>query len=160
MRHRFAVLCKSTIVEEQSRSLSIIGIVDRLTVDLSKVNEEVIEQSEKKHQVIMIPTTATLVVCVERTRLDQPEQEKILMRSIIGTPGGHFSQSQEVEIDLEQNSTVRNIFELDEFPFTVNGVYLFNVQYKIGSQEWEIEDSLPLIVSSEDSSTVTTHLLD
>ena len=150
MRHRFSVLCKTTIVEEQSRSLSIIGIVDRLVLDSSMVNEKAVEQSVKKHQVIMIPISVALVVCAERTKLEQPEQEKILLRSVISTPGGHSSQSQEIEIDLRQNSTVRNIFELDEFPFTVNGVYLFNVYYKKGSQEWELEDSLPVIVSSED----------
>lgn len=71
MKHRSAILCQSTIVDQRSHNISLINIIDQLTLDNYRTRSESANQAE--NQAVLVPISAHFVVYSHRTIPNQPE---------------------------------------------------------------------------------------
>lgn len=143
MKHRSAILCQSAIVDQRSHNISLINIIDQLTLDNYRTRSESANQA--KNKAVLVPISAHFVVYSHRTTPDQPEscRGQILIKG----PNGEEIDRTPFEVDLTEYKRTRNIVHFGVFPCVGAGTYQLEVQYQdANSEAWDVVDSVPLDV--------------
>ena len=144
MKHRFAILCESTIVDAVTNNVSLINLIDEIR--LKRPPEE--SPPEKA----VVPFRASVVVLTERTNLD--EAESGTGRIVLRTPDDGEMRSATFNVDLSANPRLRTILKLEVFPVAGPGVYQFEIAFEDeATGSWDIVDRIPVSVKVDEEAT-------
>ena len=157
MKHRSAVLCQTALVDDTTKNISLINVIDRMTLD--EKTERPVSSEQMPGKMIMVPFTASLVVYTIRTNPDQPETGKGLI--LIQGPQGQEIDRIDLHVDLTTHNRSRSIVHFSAFPFVGEGMYQLAVQYQgTDTEKWDEVDSVPLEVYVRERSTAEASASD
>lgn len=141
MKVVWALLCETTIVDRDTNNVSLINVVDEITVPAPPPQGplgSVIERIEI--------LDLHLAILWARSNPDVPERGEA--RITVVAPDGSISVSPEVAVDLSQSQRMRAVGHLLDSPFPnwQEGQYLFKIESKTADLDWQEMFELPLWV--------------
>ena len=141
MRAIWAILCRNTIIDQRSNNISLIEVIDELTVPAPP--PELMAETDGELSMLF---DGDLVILCTRSDLDTPEKAQV--RSTIIAPNGGEARTGEVEIDLTDIVHARAIGHIAELPpLTQGGEYTIKIETKVHDSEWQEVFELPLWVN-------------
>ena len=143
--HVWTVLCTQAIVEAGSNQISLIAIVEDVSIHASEeqVRRTILEAGTKDPTSVAIGPTMELVTYWVRSNYAEPELGSA--RIAIQTPSGEFRPWQELPLDLQAKAGWRIRVKLPGVPM-LSGLYRFWVQQKTGSDQWDTVAKIPFTV--------------
>lgn len=154
MRVIWAVLCERSITDKDTNNLSLINIVEEMTVTPQPpqtVSEQGVEESTETAIAI---GNFELVVLWVRSDVDVPERGYGRIR-IISPDTTEAASHEGNEVDLTQYLRLRSRTRFANFPMRGPGVYLIKIDGRATtSSEWTEKFELPLrmLLHAQDSS--------
>lgn len=143
MKHRSAILCQTAIVDQRSHNISLINVIDQLTLDGYRTLSKSKDQSKNKG--VLVPISAHFVVYSHRSIPNQPESGR--GQILIKGPNGKEIDRTPFEVDLTEYRRTRIIVHFGVFPCVGAGTYQLEVHYQdVDSEDWDVVDSVPLDV--------------
>ena len=141
MKVIWAILCQNAIVAQESNNVSLIEVIDELTVPAPPPR-----RSQESTEEIGLLFDARLVILWSRDDLGTPESGTSRTRLV--DPDGRESLSPEIEIDLTNFLRSRSIGRFGAFPFspTREGEHLFKIEVRTPASEWVQVAELPLLI--------------
>lgn len=141
MKVIWALLCETAIVDRDTNNISLVNIVDEMTVPAPPPQGllgPVIERIEV--------LDLRLAILWARSISDVPESGE--GRITVVAPDDSISVSPEVEVDLSQSQRMRAVGHLLESPFPSwqEGQYLFKIESRTEDLDWQEMFELPLWV--------------
>jgi hypothetical protein len=122
IKHLWSILANEALVDQQTNSLSIVGVIEELTVQIP---------SEVKLPTL-VPLKHTIVSLWQKERGKEINFE--LKIEIIGPTGEKLGEiTQPVKI-LPQHRRMRTITQMDRFPLAGAGEYAFKISAKLPEQ--------------------------
>lgn len=142
IKHSGSVACLKIIIEERTKNVNLLDIIDRLTFSVSEDILEDGEIPENKEQIVFGPIN----IVSFWYRLNDKEEESSLTRVAILKPEEEPKYSPELTLDLIDNSRFKSTIVL-RLGIRKPGTYLFNIeQQDKDSKEWNVETSIPIEV--------------
>jgi hypothetical protein len=127
--HVWTVLCQKTLLDPQTDVISIVDVLEKITLTgLVAVEEELAKAHGKGRKGLVFPVLMQLVTWWVRSDYTKPE--KLDIRIAILDPSGERLLVQEVPIDLTESSARRMTLRFQEFQMTQEGVYWFAIEKK------------------------------
>ena len=141
MKVIWAILCQNAIVAQESNNLSLIEVIDELTVPAPPPRG-----TEEPTEEFGLLLDARLVILWSRDNIGVPEIG--ISRTRLVAPDGRESLSPEIEIDLTHFPRSRSIGRFGAFPFppTHVGEHFFKIEVKTPASEWVQVSELPLMI--------------
>ena len=139
-RHIWSVLCGKMMTDQASNNVSLIDIVEQLNVTAQKVKKN----NSSGEETLIVPFGGQLVSLWCRD--DLAEGETVTGRTRIISPTGHELGKAEYTVDLTDHRRVRSVFAVNGLPVRIgeNGNYLFTVERRGTSGEWEMTAEVPV----------------
>ena len=140
MRTLWAIFCRYSIVDELSKKMSLIEVIDVITLAAP------VAESQPQADIEDIEYfRGSLVVQMARSNLHQPEKSKIRVRLV--APNGDEAIAPVQEVDLTESSRIRLVAQLVGLPLSQSmGEYTFKIDWQTEDHVWEESYSLPLWV--------------
>jgi len=133
INHVWSVLCQNAVVDNETGSVSLINILETITVF-----------SEAKGEV-KIPISYEIFS--EWIREENNHPATGMMRLFFCNAQNECKHQLELPIDLREHLFARTRIKLAGLTINGSGWYKFLVELKIaGSDKWELKASLPLMV--------------
>ncbi len=151
MRHIWTVLCQKSIIDQESNNISMIDVVEQLSVMTEKTGEKPSQTSDDLAlgaTPAVIPFRLEVVTLWTRDSIDLAESQ--LSRMKIVSPSGKELFSAERSVDLTKHVRSRGRQISIGFPFLASeeGVYCFIIEKWDAQKEDFVEVSnVPLQVS-------------
>ncbi len=131
MKHAWTVLCRRTLIDDQTQSLSMIDTVELI-------------EFETNEEVSALPIDLMLVSLWWRTEADQPENGKGRTQ-IIYSANDQSLINMEYDIDLTKAPRHRLLGKLQGIPFVGSGIYQIVVQvFDESVDAWQNVATVPL----------------
>jgi hypothetical protein len=128
--HVWTVLCQSSLIEPETKVISLFQVVEKLTLRPFSGGESVEVELERAHNEgkkgIYFPVQMRLVSWWVRT--DPSREESIGPRIALQSPEGERLLEQVVPLDLEKYTSQRLTLHLDKLQITQLGRYWFLVE--------------------------------
>lgn len=142
MEHLWSMLCKQVITSKETGNLTLIDIIETVHFSLS--------QKGKAAEIGAVPFPASVVSMWWRTKMEVGESA--YMRVLIKDPDGKQllpEENLEIFVDLEQGVNFRTAINLQNLPYTKNGMYKALVQAKTNTR-WKEVAYLPYFLYEVD----------
>ena len=141
MKVTWAILSENAIVDRRTNNVSLIEIIDELTVPVTPPPQAEGSGAEPG-------TRPTLRLTVLYARSDYGSAEKSLTRIRMVDPGNREFQIMEQEIDLTEYPRVRSSgrLGLSPLPLNVEGLYSFKIEVSTPTSDWAEAFELPLMI--------------
>lgn len=139
MRHIWSVLCRLSLEDKRSNNYSLIEAFHEIkfTGDLS----------DERPILIPIPFNITSAWW----QSDENTNSQYNVRYVLVTPDKNSDVLQaEMKVDFENYKRYKTNMSINGIPYTVNGVYEFEIQYQDTNGEWILATSIPLEIIRED----------
>ena len=138
----WAILCQNVIVSQQSNNISLIEVIDELTVPVPP--PQTLGESDEEFS-----ATLDFRLTVFWARSDHRIPERGQSRVKLVAPDGRESTPVEQEIDLTQFPRMRSIGRMigSPLPLTQEGQYRFIIEVKTPDSDWQEVSELPLWVA-------------
>ncbi len=133
MKHLWSVLCSKYIISEASNSLSLIEIADGITFEAELPDDRPLE----------LPLSSPLYLVSSWIREDDSEAKIIDALARIKSPAGSVLQELPFPVDLERTAGSRTFGTISTIPFTVDGMYEFELCIK-DSCGWRAVGTVPV----------------
>lgn len=133
MKHLWSVLCFKYIISADSQSLSLIEITDLITFEADLPQERPLD----------LPMSSPLYLVSSWIREDDAEARILDALMRIKSPSGNVLREQPFPVDLERTAGSRTFGMISTIPFTVNGMYEFELCVK-DSRDWKAVGSVPV----------------
>ena len=143
MKVIWALLCETTITDRDTNNVSLINVVDEITVPASPPQEPTEADSE---EIALLGVGLRMVILCVRSNPEIPESGE--MRIKVVAPDETARISVQLEVDLTQSQRLRGTGHLLEVPFLSwqEGQYLFKIETKTEGLDWQEMFELPLWV--------------
>lgn len=128
MRHAWSILTNSSIVNKDDNTLSLIGVTENITVGLTVDNP-----IPKGAGQIGLPVKFELISFFYT--LSKSEDLEGELRLTITDPRGKDSEPIAVPLKIGEDLRLRSIVQFQSFTYTVDGTYIFKVEFKTKSQK-------------------------
>lgn len=138
-RHVFSVLCRRSITDQGSNLLSIVDVLDGITVAPSEP-----EDGTRKNAPATLALDASFVSQFTRSELNKAEELDVRVQ-LMG-PTGKKLGGTSTPIDLTRFQNYRMSTKFERLPFVGPGRYEFKVQLQEGKR-WRTVASIPLAVT-------------
>ena len=146
IQHLWTVPCRVTITDQQSNNISLIEVLEELTVPPPN--------SRIPLTVAFSPLMIDLVTLWSRGNPDEPEFGNA--RSSLVSPAGETMIEQVVELDLRERRRFRTIGRFLGLPLQQAGTYAWRVEKRQGENAtWEEVARVPLEVHVESPAVLT-----
>jgi len=136
VEHIWSVLCQQPLINEETKTISLIETVERVTFRFAK--------NPKTEALRAIPLSIVLVSTWWRSEPEMPESGK--MRVLVQDPDGNelkALKSPVVVIDLNNSLRFRANLHFQNLPFVKTGIYKVMVQSEKNSR-WKNVAILPI----------------
>ena len=138
IKHIWSVLCKSSVIDQDDKNISIHGVLEQLNVSL------VPKDPTRKLDKIGIPLNYEIVSLWQKDKEAQIAKGEI--KYIFIDPNGKelLKNTQIMEIP-KVSRRFRSRMKISGLPITINGDYLFQIRLKEkGFNEFKLVSELPL----------------
>ncbi len=124
-RHIWSVLCERALVDHESNSVSLIDVVEEISIDAPLPPEPV-----------SVPLRLALVSYWTRTARDTPEQGHT--RFLVQSPLGELlARGRDIQVDLLHEVRAQTLGRIEVMPLQGEGPYHFIVEYRpLGDPGW------------------------
>ena len=141
MNVSWAILCESAIVDKDTNNVSLVNVVEELT--LPAAPPEIAATSDPSQ---LKPVSLAIVTLFARSDPSVPESGEAQIKIV--APDGRIGLSGQISVDLIQHERLRAIGRTFQMPFPdrLAGQYLLKVEVKTAGLDWEEMFSLPLQV--------------
>ena len=140
MEINWAVLCQNSITDSTTNNLSLINIVEELTLSVEPPKTPL----GGKEQGQGVSVNIQLVALWVRSRSDEPETGSGRITLIL--PDSKQVIGPEFEVNLSEFQRLRNTTSLPVIPVRGEGDYRFMVEQKEGVDQWNTKFVVPLKV--------------
>ena len=138
----WALLCRNTITDKETNNISLIEVVDELTIPgpPPQTPDATVDEPSPIFNLY-------LVALWSRSDIDEPEEGDTRIRAI--TPDDRHAVSPELHVDLTEAVRARSIGRLVRSPFVVSrqGVYRFKLEARTTTSDWIEMFEAPLWIS-------------
>lgn len=124
----FALLCSRAIVDKETSQLSIIDVVEGVTI---KAPAEAIKDTSTVYP-LQIPLL--LVLDVSRSQADVPETVQMRVRAL--APNGTDFGGGELALELQGAVRGRGFMTVSNLPVSSEGTYIFDVKTLSSDGNW------------------------
>ena len=139
MRHVWSVLCRSILEDKTSGNSSLIDITERISFKGDPPDE----------RPITLPFPFPLHIVSNWRRESEESKQKYPCRVRILSPSGEELRTMDFEVNLEEFAGLHTFGRVDDLPFTVSGIYEFELAYR-NEKDWEVVARIPLEVVHEE----------
>ena len=138
IEHIWSVLCTRSLIDKRSNNLSLIEVVERLSVTGAPPNS-------------VAPVGMELVSMWARSVSDQPARARAKVR-LLAPDGVQIGDTIPYEVDLTSHARSRNISIMGGLPIRGSGNHLFLVEVEDGDR-WVTVAKVPLevIIQAEEA---------
>jgi len=154
-QHVWSVFCHKTLIDPQTKVVSLVDIIEKLTVEDAGVGQAVDSAiaAGKKGVALTFPTQ--LVSWWVRSSYTEPEDD-LRIRVRLEDPSGDELLSQEIAVDLAEYNSQRVTLHLDNIPVTTLGNYWFIVEKasKRKAAPWISVATIPLEIAATQPSKI------
>jgi hypothetical protein len=134
INHIWSVLCESSILDQDTKLISMINVLEELTIPDEPA-------PDKGLQIVV-----SLVTLWVRSEINTPSQG--FARYNFTSPSGNVLQSLEQPIDLTRYERLRSRGQFAGLKLPESGQYLFNIEFRENEQEeWQKVAAIPLKVN-------------
>ena len=138
MRHIWSVICRSLLEDKISGKSSLIDITERISFKGDPPDE----------RPITLPFPVPLHVVSSWRRESEECTNKYPCRLRIVSPSGEVLRTMDFEVNLEDFVGMHTFGRIDDLPFTVSGIYEFELAY-CNDEDWVHVAQVPLEVIHE-----------
>ncbi len=139
VKHVWSVLCERSIIDKDSNNISLLNVLEQLTVVPPPSKKE--SDEEKRYGVMPIKYEIVSLWARERTSDPALGRERIMMID----PIGKRTKLSEIDVDLRSFERLRTRQRFAALPIGVDGKHVFSVQLKDErSQDWATVANIPL----------------
>lgn len=135
MRHVWSVLCRSLLEDKSSGNSSLIDVTERISFRGDPPDE----------RPITLPFPFPLHFVSNWRRESEECKRKYPCQVRIVSPSGDVLRTMDFELNLEDFAGMHTFGRLDDLPFTVSGIYEFELAYR-NDADWEVVARIPLEV--------------
>ena len=154
--HAWTVLCNSTMIEPETKVISLVNVVEKLTLQPVPGDAEVERELARAHSEgkkgLYFPVQLRLVSWWVRS--DLAREETLELRISLLNPTGEKMLEQEVILDLAKFASQRLTLHLDKLQITGLGRYWFLVEECKGTKskpKWARAGRVPLEIETGES---------
>ena len=133
MRHVWTVLCRTLLEDQNSNNPSLIEATERIAFKAEVGDERPLD----------LPFPTPLVLVTNWWSDGKEDRRKYLAKVRFISPEEDELLSFEHEVDLERGEKMRVNGQIGSLPYTVNGIYEFEISY-LKDEEWTPVTSIPL----------------
>ena len=156
MKNLWTVLCHRGIVEQGSNQISLIGVIEKLTLRRAEglpegIATESLEETVKKADIVLLPIKMQLISYWTRSKRDEPEIAQTRSRFI--GPRGKVLGNLEMDVDLTGHINRRTILKFDLLPFAGDGIYRATAHMRaVGAKRWKLcaENFVEIVTAKEE----------
>ena len=145
IEHIWSIICSKSIIDQESNNLSLLNVIEQLTVDAKKIESS---GRDEKNRVYVVPIEMTLV---SRFKKVVDPKEKIFLEAqyrqfdpdkrLLGTLDTQFEMGNGIK-----NFRLRNLF--NNLPITKSGTYTFVINLREKGENAFIEvATIPLDIT-------------
>ncbi len=158
MKHSWTILCRRGIVEQGSNQLSLIDVVERITLKktegLPEETTEPIWEAVAAGDDVLVPFPMQLTSYWTRSNRDEPETAQARLR-LVG-PTGKILSEFVLDVDLVDYVNRRSNMKAEHFPFAGEGVYRATVHMRPNpTARWRYCTEIFVDVAVDDNSAGT-----
>lgn len=140
MKHIWTILCKRAILDRPTGNISLIDIIEELTVKDPQQSSE--DEREK-----IINTNFSLV---SYWRKNSSDQEEINLKIIEEAPNGKTLKSAEKRLSIPKDKDKLRIhFTFEELKVIDSGKYLIKVKRRTNQENYEMISEVPIDINIE-----------
>jgi hypothetical protein len=143
MEHVWSILAQDVLINDESKAVSLIGIIERITL--------FIPIEHKTKDLPILPLRMSLVSMWARSRYEEAERGRA--RVAIKDPDAKTIKGFEpfeYDVELVASTSFRFTAKFRSFPFTKTGFYQIIIQRQIGNR-WREVAILPIEIIEENS---------
>lgn len=140
MRHLWSVICQFALEDKTTNNLSLIETVEGIRFQIPNDHET---------EFISIPLSSPIQFVSMWWRTNFEIGEQTMTRVLILAPNGKELGQMSILVNLTAHLRFRSRIQLNGLPFTVNGIYEFEVQYQ-ENDEWIPVTRIPLEIIREE----------
>ncbi len=141
--HVWSVLCDRSVIDKSSNQVSLLNVVESLTLFMDGEELEKLRRSESDSaELPAFRRRMHFVTWWVRSDLDTPETVPI--RVVLISPGGERGEAAHATVDLSENSSYRIQIAIDGLRFLGEGRYWLAVEEQRGPEEWHEVARVPL----------------
>lgn len=146
----YLALCENSVVDQSSRTMSLIKIIERLKIDPSELEERLTNTELPEDEPIGLARPMQVVGWWVRSDHEQPED--LEARFGFRSPGGSFAEVGTTSFDLTQHTGVRINTQIQGIPWGGLGLYWFVVEERpAGSDDqWRTTAEFPLELAARE----------
>ena len=139
MKHVWSIVCRNLLEDKITNNPSLIDVTEHIgfTGDLPD------------ERPVTLPFPVPFLVVSNWWRDDDDDRAKYPCRLRIISPDSTQLKTIEFEVNLEEVASMRTFGHVSEFPYTVNGVYQFEIAYK-PTNRWKVVARIPLAITHEE----------
>lgn len=138
MKHIWTVFCRNVLEDKNSGNLSLIDIVERMTFSA--------ELPEERPYTVPVPIPFYIVS--SWLKPDESDKKSYYTRIRILSPDGTELVNEEVKLEFENSPKLRVSGQVGSLPYTINGLYEFEIALKSDS-DWVVVAQIPLEIVHE-----------
>lgn len=145
MHHVWSVICSSSSIDIHSNNISLFNVLEKVKFNIEEKQEKIVRE-QNEHNELGLPITIEIVSMWWRSEIDTPEDGE--SRLVLITPDKKRFDLGEAKINLIEYTKVRSMGQLTGVPFTISGIYYFEVSKKF-SDDWEVVAKIPVEIIQE-----------
>ena len=138
MKHIWSILCRNLLEDKTSGNASLIEVTERIGFRGELPDE----------RPVVLPFPFPMHIVSNWWRDSDEDNEKYPCQVRFFSPDREELRANEYEVNLEDFPRMRVFGQIGDLPFTVNGIYEFEVAYK-KNENWEVVARIPLEIVHE-----------
>lgn len=140
IKHIWSVLTSKSVVDSTSNNLSLIDILEKVSIDIAPVTEK---QALPKDGVINIPLQYQMVNFLVKSEGSKIEKGNIKLDLI--NPGGKSQTILNKEFEIPKNvQRMRIINNIQGIGVTISGIYIFRASMSQEGSKYKVLAEVPL----------------
>lgn len=138
MRHIWTVVCRNVLEDKNTGNMGLVDLVERLTISAELSDE----------RPFSVSFAAPLHIVSNWWKIDEDDESNDVIRIRFISPEKTELVNSEQRLEFENAAKLRTSGQVGSLPYTVNGIYEFEVAYK-KYEDWEIVAQIPLEIVHE-----------
>jgi len=142
VKHIWSIFCRNLLEDRSSNNPSLIDVTEHIGF----------RGELPDTRPIVLPFPFPLFIVSNWWRDSEEDKDTHPCRVRFVSPDGEELRKMEFNVNLEKVTSMRTYGQISELPYTVNGIYEFEVAYR-ENEEWEVVARIPLEIVNEQPET-------
>lgn len=138
MRHIWTVFCRNVLEDKNTSNMGLVDIVERITFSAELLDE----------RPFTLAFPLPFFIVSNWWKVDVNDESNFFTRIRFISPEGTELLNDEQRLEFENNAKLRISGQVGSLPYTVNGIYEFEIAYK-DAEDWKVVARIPLEIIHE-----------